>query len=47
MEKTQICTGCGKKMNTDIDPGQIMAQCPYCGTIQAVLTDEDTKGKKT
>ena len=42
MEKTQACTDCGKEMHLNIDPGQIMAQCPHCGTIQAILTDEDT-----
>ena len=42
MEKKQACTGCKKEMHLNITPGQIMAQCPYCGTIQTVLTDADT-----
>lgn len=42
MEKIQVCTGCSKEMHLSIEPGQIMANCPYCGKIQAVLTDADT-----
>lgn len=42
MEKTQVCTGCSKEMHLAIDAKQIMVGCPYCGKIQAVLTDPET-----